>query len=163
MMSRRRYTHLSSAFYGVPTSKATGLVLGGIILASGASAFFAPACCATPRTFVATGWSIAAIRASRQSSSCLDRRDLCHQCHSNYRNVNLRGVAGLAMVSSSSSEQEKVVQGRGPEGGAGEGGTRRVVDKMDAGREYGMPKEPSVELVRLDLAEVPVSSRICCE
>ena len=43
--------------------------------------------------------------------------------------------------------------------GSGEQGRERGIEGVDAGvgRGYGMPKEASIELIRLELAEVPVS------
>lgn len=129
------------------------LALQGLLLAcSGASAFFAPAHSHAPCTTAGCGVGPHSAARKGRASDVWGGRDRCrHRCPPP-RNVNFVDLVGRKRRNQSSPGLGIVV-------GSGEQGREQGIGSMDAGvgRGYGMPKEASIELIRLELAEVPVS------
>lgn len=129
------------------------LVLGLLLASSGASAFFAPAPSQTPCRTTSGGVGTHSAARKARTLALWGGRDRCrHRCPPP-RNVNFVGfVVGRKRRNQRPSGLGMVVR-------SGEQGREQGIGGVDAGlgRGYGMPKEASIELIRLELAEVPVS------
>lgn len=150
---RYRQGHHQQPSSAGPSSMATFVALVLLAIASPGSAFFAPLSRCLPLTH-SNGFVGSCPAAHKADASVVSGGlDPCHPGRHS-RNINFvvrsgRESSALRMVVGS-SEQEKV-QGAGEEMGAGAGG-------------YGMPVEASTELIRLEMAEVPVGWRgVRCE
>lgn len=152
---QRRHRQPSTGRPGGCTSSMANLALGLLLASSGASAFVAPAPSHAPCT--TAGGCVGPHSAARKArtSAIWGGRDHCrHRCPPP-SNVNFVDFA----VGRKRRNQRP--SGLGMVVGAGEQGREQGLGGVDSGvgRGYGMPKDASVELIRLELAEVPVSVR----
>lgn len=165
---RRPRRHRQSLLTWCSTSMVNLGAVGLLLAPSGATAFFAPSPPFHAPSMTTAGRGGVELhcttREVRTSTTWGQRaRDHCHRgCPSSpsHRNVNFGNFAVGGKRRNRNQRYSWASLGMVLGSGGGEGGQGGLGGvNVAGGRGYGMPKEASVELIRLELAEVPVSVR----